>query len=99
MGRSGRAGQYGTVEHPRLPHSWRQYAMGCPPGEADNEVGFEVRRSGPGGVGEGLVEHTAVGDALRLGPPLPGEDPRDPRPVATGLPPARDRHGPLQARR
>ncbi|MFI8082823.1 hypothetical protein ACIF6L_18760 [Kitasatospora sp. NPDC086009] len=91
------------MEHPRPPHSWRQYAMGCPPGEADDEVEFEVRRSGPGGVGEALVEHTAVGDAPRLGPPrgtpLPGEDLCDPRPAATGLPPARDRHGPLQGRR
>lgn len=26
-----RAGQYGTVEHPTLPHTWRQYSMGCAP--------------------------------------------------------------------
>ncbi|MFJ9772995.1 globin domain-containing protein [Kitasatospora sp. NPDC101157] len=63
-----RAGQYGTVEHPALPHTWRQYSMGCAP-RGDNEVEFHVRRTGPGGVSAALVEHTAVGDRLRLGPP------------------------------
>ncbi|MGW2548240.1 globin domain-containing protein, partial [Kitasatospora sp. NPDC001574] len=75
-----RAGQYGTVEHPRLPHTWRQYSMGCAP-RADNELEFHVRRTGPGGVSEALVEHTAVGDRLRLGPPrgtlMPDDDSRD----------------------
>ncbi len=74
-----RAGQYGTVEHPALPHSWRQYSMGCAP-RAGNEVEFHVRRTGPGGVSEALVDHTAVGDRLRLGPPrgvlMPEDDTR-----------------------
>ncbi|MGV9264194.1 globin domain-containing protein [Kitasatospora sp. NPDC003701] len=87
-----RAGQYGTVEHPRLPHTWRQYSMGCAP-RADNELEFHVRRTGPGGVSEALVEHTAVGDPLRLGPPrgtlLPEDGSRDLLLVAggTGLAP------------
>ncbi|MED7948496.1 globin domain-containing protein [Streptomyces sp. BE303] len=87
-----RAGQYGTVEHPRLPHTWRQYSMGCAP-RADNELEFHVRRTGPGGVSEALVEHTAVGDRLRLGPPrgtlMPDDDSRDLLLVAggTGLAP------------
>ncbi|MFI2607582.1 globin domain-containing protein [Kitasatospora sp. NPDC018619] len=63
-----RAGQYGTVEHPALPHTWRQYSMGCAP-RPDNELEFHVRRTAPGGVSAALVEHTAVGDRLRLGPP------------------------------
>ncbi|MEU8511683.1 globin domain-containing protein [Kitasatospora sp. NPDC048722] len=95
-----RAGQYGTVEHPLLPHTWRQYPMGCAPRD-DNELEFQVRRTGPGGVSAALVERTAVGDTLRLGPPrgavLPaGEDrsagDRDLLLVATGLPAARIRH-------
>ncbi|WP_395297673.1 globin domain-containing protein [Kitasatospora hibisci] len=87
-----RAGQYGTVEHPLLPHTWRQYSMGCAP-RADNEVEFHVRRTGPGGVSEALVERTAVGDRLRLGPPrgslMPADDTRDLLLVAggTGLAP------------
>ncbi|MFF4820612.1 globin domain-containing protein [Kitasatospora sp. NPDC001309] len=87
-----RAGQYGTVEHPTLPHTWRQYSMGCAP-RGDNELEFHVRRTGPGGVSAALVEHTALGDRLRLGPPrgslLPDGDARDLLLVAggTGLAP------------
>ncbi|MEU6236895.1 globin domain-containing protein [Kitasatospora sp. NPDC047058] len=87
-----RAGQYGTVEHPLLPHTWRQYSMGCAP-RSDNEVEFHVRRTGPGGVSAALVERTAVGDRLRLGPPrgslMPEDDTRDLLLVAggTGLAP------------
>lgn len=96
-----RAGQYATVEHPRLPHTWRQYPMGCAP-RADNELEFHVRRTGPGGVSEALVEHTAVGDELRLGPPrgtlMPEDGTRDLLLVAAGLPPARVHHDPLPAR-
>ncbi|MFH8384212.1 globin domain-containing protein [Kitasatospora sp. NPDC018058] len=87
-----RAGQYGTVEHPALPHTWRQYSMGCAP-RTGNELEFHVRRTGPGGVSAALVEHTAVGDRLRLGPPrgslLPDGDARDLLLIAggTGLAP------------
>ncbi|MFE2727958.1 globin domain-containing protein [Kitasatospora sp. NPDC059327] len=87
-----RPGQYGTVEHPGLAHTWRQYSMGCAP-RADNEVEFHVRRTGPGGVSEALVERTAVGDRLRLGPPrgslMPEDGARDLLLVAggTGLAP------------
>ncbi|MFJ8472522.1 globin domain-containing protein [Kitasatospora sp. NPDC094011] len=87
-----RAGQYGTVEHPALPHTWRQYSMGCAP-RGDNELEFHVRRTGPGGVSAALVGHTAVGDRLRLGPPrgslMPDGDARDLLLVAggTGLAP------------
>ncbi|MFJ9842428.1 globin domain-containing protein [Kitasatospora sp. NPDC101155] len=69
-----RAGQFGTVEHPALPHTWRQYSMGRAP-RADDELEFHVRRTGPGGVSAALVEHTAVGDRLRLGPPRGGLPP------------------------
>ncbi|MFD8998846.1 globin domain-containing protein [Streptomyces abikoensis] len=62
-----RAGQYGALESPLLPHAWRQYSMACAP-RADNIVEFHVRRTGPDGVSEALVDRTRVGDTLRLGP-------------------------------
>ncbi|WP_354644151.1 globin domain-containing protein [Kitasatospora camelliae] len=62
-----RAGQYATVESPLLPHSWRPYSIACAP-RADRVLEFHVRRTGPGGVSEALVDRTAVGDPVRLGP-------------------------------
>ncbi|MFI1970681.1 globin domain-containing protein [Streptomyces cinnamoneus] len=62
-----RAGQYGALEAPSLPHAWRQYSMACAP-RADDEIEFHVRRTGAGGVSEALVSRTRVGDTLRLGP-------------------------------
>ncbi|MFJ1708096.1 globin domain-containing protein [Kitasatospora sp. NPDC088346] len=75
-----RAGQYASLESPLLPHTWRQYSVACAP-RADHVLEFHVRRSGPGGVSEALVDGTGVGDSLRLGPPrgtlTPDGDPRD----------------------
>ncbi len=62
-----RAGQYGALESPALPHAWRHYSMACAP-RPDNVVEFHVRRTGPGGVSDALVARTGVGDVLRLGP-------------------------------
>ncbi|MGW4894072.1 globin domain-containing protein [Kitasatospora sp. NPDC004240] len=67
-----RDGGHGTVEHPLLPHSWRQYPMEGVPGADGNELEFHVRHTGADGVGAALVERTAVGDRLRLGPPRGG---------------------------
>jgi NAD(P)H-flavin reductase len=61
------AGQYGTLESPLLPQSWRQYSMACAPRQ-DNVLEFHVRLTGLDGVSEALVERTRVGDVLRLGP-------------------------------
>ncbi|MFD8013171.1 globin domain-containing protein [Streptomyces sp. NPDC058955] len=62
-----RAGQYTSVESPRLPHAWRPYSIACAP-RADGELEFHVRRTGPGGLSDVLVTHTRAGDHLRLGP-------------------------------
>ncbi|MFF2775386.1 globin domain-containing protein [Streptomyces sp. NPDC058052] len=62
-----RAGQYTSIESPRLPHAWRPYSIACAP-RADGELEFHVRRTGPGGLSDALVTHTRAGDTLRLGP-------------------------------
>ncbi|MFI9202287.1 globin domain-containing protein [Streptomyces sp. NPDC053048] len=88
-----RAGQYGALESPLLPHAWRPYSMACAP-RPDDVIEFHVRRTGTGGVSEALVDRTGVGDTLRLGPAtgamtLDGELERDLLLVAggTGLAP------------
>ncbi|BDM69582.1 oxidoreductase [Streptomyces nigrescens] len=63
-----RAGQFAAVESPLMPQAWRHYSFASAPGP-DGEVAFHVRRTGPGGVSEALVNGTRVGDLLRLGPP------------------------------
>ncbi|MGF1240349.1 globin domain-containing protein [Streptomyces sp. 2-6] len=63
-----RAGQYVTLEVPRLPHTWRPfYPAGAYGTEGDLEL--HVRRTGVGGVSDALVNGTAVGDEIRIGPP------------------------------
>ncbi|MGK5640298.1 globin domain-containing protein [Streptomyces sp. URMC 126] len=62
-----RAGQYAAVQSPRLPQAWRYYSFANAP-RPDGELEFHVRAVGGGGVSEALVEHTRVGDTLRLGP-------------------------------
>ncbi|WP_282694613.1 globin domain-containing protein [Streptomyces sp. CC208A] len=62
-----RAGQYTSIESPRLPHAWRPYSIACAP-RADGELEFHVRRTGSGGLSDVLVTRTGVGDTLRLGP-------------------------------
>ncbi|MGW7408826.1 globin domain-containing protein [Streptomyces sp. NPDC054833] len=59
-----RPGQYATLQSPLLPHTWRPYSAI----NADSELEFHVRRTGPDGVSDALVTRTAVGDTLRLGP-------------------------------
>ncbi|MEV5511262.1 globin domain-containing protein [Streptomyces orinoci] len=66
-----RAGQSAALESPLLPQAWRRYAMAHAP-RPDGELEFLVGRLGPGGVSEALVEHTRVGDVLRLGPAAGG---------------------------
>ncbi|GAB7035711.1 globin domain-containing protein [Streptomyces sp. NPDC021749] len=63
-----RAGQFAAIESPLMPQAWRHYSLASAPGH-DGEVTFHIRRTGPGGVSEALVNGTRVGDILRLGPP------------------------------
>ncbi|MFI9723316.1 globin domain-containing protein [Streptomyces sp. NPDC052396] len=76
-----RAGQYAGLESPLLPQAWRPYAVAGAP-RPDGELEFHIRRAGPGGVSEALVDHTRPGDILRLGPPGGG-------PTLQDVPPAR----------
>ncbi|MFE1308238.1 globin domain-containing protein [Streptomyces sp. NPDC058755] len=62
-----RAGQYAALESPLLPQTWRHYSLACAP-RPDTELEFHVRCTARGGLSEALVEHTRVGDTLRLGP-------------------------------
>src|SRR5690606_36042055 len=61
------AGQYATVESPRLPHAWRSYSIASAPGE-NEPLEFHVRATGTGRLSDVLVHHTRVGDVLRLAP-------------------------------
>jgi hypothetical protein len=62
------AGQYATLMSPRLPRVWRPYTMATAAGNQDL-LEFHVRALGGGGLSDVLVNATAPGDVLRLGPP------------------------------
>jgi ferredoxin-NADP reductase len=61
------AGQYATLVSPRLPRVWRPYTMATAVGNQDL-LEVHVRALG-GGLSDVLVNATAPGDVLRLGPP------------------------------
>ena len=61
------AGQYATVESPRLPHSWRSYTIANAPAEPAL-LELHVRATGSGRLSDVLVHQTRGGDELRLGP-------------------------------
>jgi ferredoxin-NADP reductase/hemoglobin-like flavoprotein len=61
------AGQYATIESPRLPRVWRAYSMATTP-QQDKPLEFHVRATGRGGLSDTLLAST-VGDTVRLGPP------------------------------
>src|SRR5690606_12685919 len=65
------AGQYTTVESPKLPHSWRSYSIANAPAE-QAPLELHVRATGTGRLSDVLVHHTRVGDELRLGPACGG---------------------------
>ena len=86
-------GQYCTVETAYQPRAWRSYSMANAP-RPDGVLEFHVRAVGLGWVSGALVRKVAVGDVLRLGPPLGAMmlDPRSTRDVlcvggGTGLAP------------
>lgn len=61
------AGQYATLESPRLPQVWRPYSMASAP-RLDQVLEFHVRAIGRGGLSDALVS-AAPGDLVRVGPP------------------------------
>jgi ferredoxin-NADP reductase/hemoglobin-like flavoprotein len=86
-------GQYIGVQSARWPREWRNYSIANAPRE-DGTLSLHVRAVPGGLVSTALVQHTAPGDTLLLGPArgtmtLPDEPPRDLFCVAggTGLAP------------
>jgi len=62
-------GQSVAVQSPRRPRLWRYYSPANAP-RADGTVDFHVRLIDGGAVSMALTVWTAVGDELRLGPPV-----------------------------
>jgi NAD(P)H-flavin reductase len=63
-----RAGQYLSLETQRWPRVWRRYSIASAP-RPDNTLTLHVRAIPAGWVSSALVNHTKVGDTVRLGPP------------------------------
>jgi NAD(P)H-flavin reductase/hemoglobin-like flavoprotein len=86
-------GQSVSVEYARRPRLWRFYSMANTP-RSDGTIDFHVRIVDGGPVSPVLVRTLAVGEKLRLGPPV-GQmtlNPRSPRDIllvagSTGLAP------------
>jgi NAD(P)H-flavin reductase/hemoglobin-like flavoprotein len=65
-----RAGQYLSVECPRIqPRLWRTYSIANAP-RRDNTLEFHVRAVGAGWVSSALVRRLEVGDMIRLAAPM-----------------------------
>jgi ferredoxin-NADP reductase/hemoglobin-like flavoprotein len=80
------AGQYATIESPRLPRVWRAYSMATPP-KFGKPLEFHIRALGRGGLSDVLV-NAEPGDTVRLGPAQGtislGSDPAQPRLFVAG---------------
>ncbi|WP_085953910.1 globin domain-containing protein [Catenulispora acidiphila] len=63
-----RAGQYLSLETQRWPRVWRHFSIANAP-RSDNTLTLHVRAIPAGWVSTALVNHTRVGDVVRLGPP------------------------------
>jgi NAD(P)H-flavin reductase/hemoglobin-like flavoprotein len=63
------AGQSVAVEVPARPRMWRYYSMANSP-RPDNSLDFHVRLVDGGPVSPVLVRSAAVGDWLKIGPPV-----------------------------
>jgi NAD(P)H-flavin reductase/hemoglobin-like flavoprotein len=61
------AGQYLSVQVTRWPRTWRQFSIANAP-RASGLIDLHVRAVSGGLVSTALVHHTAVGDAVVLGP-------------------------------
>ncbi|MQA96218.1 MAG: flavohemoprotein [Streptosporangiales bacterium] len=64
-----RPGQHATLMTARWPRVWRPYSIANAP-RPDQALTFHVRVVPGGWVSTALAHHTAVGDTLRLGPPM-----------------------------
>ncbi len=65
-----RAGQYLSVEFPRIqPRLWRTYSPANAP-RSNNTIDFHVRAFGAGYVSSALVRRLKVGDMIRLAAPM-----------------------------
>ena len=64
-----RPGQYLSLETQRWPRVWRQFSLASAP-RPDNTLTLHVRAVPAGWVSNALVNHTRVGDHVRLGAPL-----------------------------
>ena len=64
-----RPGQYLSLESQRWPRVWRHFSIANAP-RPDNTITLHVRAVPAGWVSNALVNHTAVGDVVRLGAPL-----------------------------
>jgi NAD(P)H-flavin reductase/hemoglobin-like flavoprotein len=62
-------GQYLSLETQRWPRVWRQFSVANAP-RPDNTLTLHVRAVPAGWVSNALVNHTRVGDHVRLGAPL-----------------------------
>ncbi|WSS53741.1 globin domain-containing protein [Streptomyces sp. NBC_01180] len=62
------AGQYLSLESPWWPREWRHYSPAHAP-RADSALTFHIRAVRSGRVSQALVDHTTVGDWVRIGPP------------------------------
>lgn len=65
-----RAGQYLSLEFPRVqPRMWRTYSPANAP-RRDNTIDFHVRAIGAGWVSSALVRRLRVGDVVKLAAPM-----------------------------
>jgi NAD(P)H-flavin reductase len=64
-----RAGQYASLSTPHRPRLWRPYSIANAPRE-DGTLDFHVRAVAAGWVSTALVWRGAVGQTVRLGPPM-----------------------------
>jgi len=64
-----RPGQYLSLETQRWPRVWRHFSIASAP-RPDNTLTLHVRAIPAGWVSNALVNHTQIGDTVRLGPPL-----------------------------
>jgi NAD(P)H-flavin reductase/hemoglobin-like flavoprotein len=66
-----RPGQYAAIETLRWPRVWRPYSIANAP-RPDGLLTFQIRAVDGGWVSSALVNHTRLGDTVRLGPAIGG---------------------------
>jgi NAD(P)H-flavin reductase len=66
-----RPGQFAAIETLRWPRVWRSYSIANAP-RPDGLLNFQIRAVDGGWVSSALVNHTRLGDTVRLGPAIGG---------------------------